>query len=901
MNPLRPLFRRSQVEREMDAELRFHLEELARGFERQGESREEALRRARLEFGGIEQVKDDAREARMTGMLDRWRRELRAAARSLAKSPGFAVVAVTTLALGIGVNTEIFSLLDQAALRSLPVREPDRLVAFHSLGVNPGMDRNSDLKLSFSYPKYKEFRDGASVFEGVAGRFAAAGSVLYNGATDRAGVELVTGNYFDVLGVAPAAGRLIGPSDDQTPMGHPVVALGYGYWQRRFGGDPGVIGQKLVVNGVPMTIIGVSAKGFQGLVRGSDDDIRVPMMMKDVFTPTWPNAWERRNMHWMNVVARLKSGMPPVQAEAAANVLYRQILAREAETLNGPYLSQRDEYRKRHLDLQPAGRGLLYTVQNGTTFLMPLWAMTGIVLLIACVNVASLVMARTASRQRELAIRLALGAGRLGVARQLLTENLLLVFAGGGLGVLLASAIGDQTTRLLYSPTADQIFHAMPDLRVMAFALAATAVSALLFSLAPLWQIRHTALGEVLRAESGASSKAAQVRFRKALVVVQLSFCVWLTIAAGLFAETLSKLRAVDLGFRKENLIQFALDPTMSGYKGAAATAICDKVEVALGAVPGVTNVGRSAYGVMGGGININRIEIEGFQPAKAEDTDVFQLDTSPGYLKAMGIQLLTGRGFVDSDFIAGSTALAHVAMVNESFARRYFGGQNPIGRHIRSPFNKAEDQEIVGMIRDQHYFGPRDEPRPFYYLPRAFPGSATYYVRTAAAPESLLATVRRVVEREAPGVPISRFRTMEEQTDLTLGSEKQFATLATIFGLLAMVLAAIGLYGVMSYTVARRTREIGIRMAIGAGRREVLGMVLREAVVLIGIGLLVGIPTAIAMARLVRSQFYQVSAADPVVMAGAAVVVLAVGLVAGFVPARRATTVDPIRALRWD
>jgi predicted permease len=386
------------------------------------------------------------------------------------------------------------------------------------------------------------------------------------------------------------------------------------------------------------------------------------------------------------------------------------------------------------------------------------------------------------------------------------------------------------------------------------------------------------------------------VRFRKALVVAQLSLCVWLMIAAGLFAQTLSKLRAVDLGFRKENLITFNLDPMISGHKGDAAIALCDKVEASLGAVPGVTSVGRSAYGLLGGGININRIDIDGYTPAKPSDTDVLQLDVSSGYVKAVGMQLLAGRDFAAADFGPG-----RVALVNQAFARKYFGGANPVGRRLRSAFDKKAEAEIVGMVRDERYFSARQEPKPFYYTPRAYATAMTFYVRTAVAPEAMLATVRRVVEQEAPGVPISRFRTMEEQADLSLGTEKQFATLATVFGVLAMLLAAIGLYGVMSYTVSRRTREIGIRMAIGAGRPEVLRMVLKEAVALIAIGLAVGIPTAIAMGGVIRSQLYEVSASDPWVTAGAAGIVVVVGLLAGVVPARRATNVDPMRALRWD
>ena len=358
MKRLRPLLRRSAVEREMDAEMRFHYERLVDDFVAQGMSWEEARRRARLEFGGMEQVKDDAREARMAAIADRLWRELGSAARSLARSPGFSLVAVAIVALGIGANTAMFSLLDQAILRDLPVKDPGRLVLFHSSGVNPGMDRGSDRKLSFSYPKFSDFRDRADVFEGVAGRFTTSGGLLYGGVTERVSVEAVTGNFFDVVGIRAASGRLLTPADDRTRMGHPVAVLGYSYWQRRFGGDPAIIGQKVTLSGMPMTVVGVSAAGFHSVERGNDDDVHVPMMMKDVFTPAW-RGLNNRFQAWMQIVARLKKGISPRQAEAGANVLYRQILENESKMLWGPYVGHKDEYVSRHLDLLPASRGIV--------------------------------------------------------------------------------------------------------------------------------------------------------------------------------------------------------------------------------------------------------------------------------------------------------------------------------------------------------------------------------------------------------------------------------------------------------------------------------------------------------------------------------------------------------------
>ena len=410
MHWLRPLFRRSAVEREMDAELRFHFEKLVESLMAQGSTHGEAIRQARIQFGGMGQVKDDARDARLAARFERIARGLRMAARSLARSRGFTAVAVATLALGIGANTLVFSALDQAILRYLPVRDPARLVVFRSLGPNLGMDRNSERKMSFSYPKYLDFRDRAGVFDGVLARYSTDGSLLSNGATEMIAVELVSGNYFDVLGVRPAAGRLFTPDDDGRPMESPVAVLGYSYWQKRFGGDRGVVGRKVTINGMAMTVIGVSAKGFQGIERGQSEDVRVPLAMKNLLTPTWQGGFNRRDWAWLNIVARVKPRISREQAETGANVLYRQILEEEAKNLPKDAVNLHDEFLKRRLDLLPAGGGISANGQTGTKpFLIELSAMAAIVLLIACVNLAGLLLARTAARQRELAIRMALG------------------------------------------------------------------------------------------------------------------------------------------------------------------------------------------------------------------------------------------------------------------------------------------------------------------------------------------------------------------------------------------------------------------------------------------------------------------------------------------------------------
>jgi len=897
MHWLRPLFRRSAVEREMDAELRFHFEQLIESLMAQGATRGQAIRQARIQFGGMGQVKDDAREARLAGRLERIARGLRMAARSLARSPGFTAVAVTTLALGIGANTLIFSALDQAILRNLPVQDPARLVAFRSLGTNPGMDRNSGRKMSFSYPKYLDFRERAEVFAGVLARYSTDGSLLYNGATEMIDVELVSGNYFDVLGVKPAGGRLFTPDDDGNPMDHPVAVLSYSYWQRRFGGDRGMVGRKVTINGMAMTVIGVSAQGFQDVERGQSEDVRVPLAMKDLFTPMWPGGFKNRFWAWLNIIARVKPGISREQAEAGANVLYHQILEDESKNLPKGAENLRDEFLKRRLDLLPAGGGISTNGQDSSApFLIELSAMAGIVLLIACVNLAGLLMARTAARQRELAIRMALGAGRFGVVRLLLGENLLLAAAGGTLAVLLAAALGKPAMVLLLSEDAPSLYSTTPDLRILLFALGATLLTAVAMSLAPAFEARRTQLADILKSETGASVGRAQVRFRKALVIAQVAFCVWLLMTAGLFARTLANLRAVDLGFERRNLITFGIDPTIIGLKPADSIAVCRRIESTVAAIPGVNSVSFSNFGVLKSGMNIQQIKVPGYVPPRPGDAMAGELSVTPGHVRAAGLHLLAGREFADSDLGAIKTAI-----VNQSFVKRFFHGENPVGRKMNDVGAGLDNLEVIGVVRDQKFWGQRDEAQPAFYIPNEFPAAVSFYVRTTLPPENLLDTIRKGAERQAAGIPVTRLGTVEKALDLNLSAEKQMMRLAGLFGLLATLLAAIGLYGVIAYTVARRTREIGIRMALGAGRAAVVRMFLRDVAIIIAAGLAIGVPTGFGMAHFVREQLYNVKAGDPWALGGAAIAIGAITLVAGLLPARKATKIDPAAALRWD
>ena len=892
---MRPWILRSAVEAEMDREMRFHFEQIVREFEQGGHSREEALRRARLEFGGLTQIKDDARESRVAGRFHRSWRQFRAAARSLAKSPGFTAVAALTLALGIGVNTLMFSLLDQMILRDLPVRDAERLVIFHGNFITPGMYRGTGRKVSFSWPKYTDFRHGCDVFSGVAGRFETPGAIDYNGEAEHVDIELVTGNYFDVLGVRPAVGRVFNDADNRSYMGHPLVVLGYAYWQRRFAGDPSIVGREVRVNGMNMTVVGVSADGFHSIDRGGDVQLRVPIAMKDLFTAGWPGYGDRRRA-WMQIVARLKPGIPLRKAEAGANVFYRQVLENEAKALPASY-THRQEFLNDHLDLRPAAAGMIDQMDSQRTFYEELLGISGVVLLIACMNLAGLLLARTQARQRELAIRLALGAGRWGVVRQLASESLLLAACGGAAGILLAWSLLRPASQFLLSEQS-RVIDTRLDWPVLFFALAVTTLAALAFAIVPALQLRRLELAGVLKNESGASSSRSHVRLRKLMVTAQLSFCVWLLIAAGLFAKSLSGMRAADLGIRKEHLVTFQFDPFVAGYKEKAAAAALARMTSALSGLPGAKAVGYSDYGVLAGGIDIETIVIEGYKPPPPDPgVQVRRLDVSPGYFQAIGTRLLGGRDFSDGDVQDRPTAI----VVNQAFADRYFHGQSPVGRHVEWLGAKSPPIEIVGVVANQRYDGPANDIHPFYYYPTRLLGGLSVYVRTAQRPEVMLSTIRRTISQEAPGIPIDHLRTMEDLFNATIDDHISIAGLAASFGLLATAIAAIGLYGVMAYSVSRRTREIGIRMALGAARGAVMRMVLREVVFVVAAGVIVGLPTGLALARFLRSQLYQVSPFDAAAACTAVCIVAAVALPAGLLPARRATVIEPMRALRWE
>ena len=825
-------------------------------------------------------------------------RELKFAVRALRKQPAFSAIVVLTLGLGIGANTAIFSLLDQVLLRRLPVQDPQQLVLLDGPGPFQGRTMNAQ---TFSYPMYRDFRDRTEVFSGVFGRMATPVTLTFNGQAERVSAELVTGNFFEVLGVRPALGRVLNASDDGAPGANPVVVLSYGYWTRRFGGDPTVLDRTLSINGHPMTIVGVSARGFEGVQIGSPPDVMVPVSMKAQMTPTWDDLEDRRS-RWLTVMARLAPGVTRERAEAQMNVVYRQILEEEVATLpKTTSQSFRQRFVAKHLDVLPGGRGLSDLRSEFNTPLIVLMCMVGVVLLIACANIANLLLARAASRQREVSIRLALGAGRRRIVMQQLAESFVLALTGAGAGLLFATWTGSALLAALPGDGASRGLHAGPDTRVVLFAFALAVITALVFSVMPSLHATRTPLSGALKEEAGnVAGGNRQARVRGTLVVAQVALSMVLLSGAALFARSLFNLKSVDPGFTTDHLVTFSVDPSLSGYDTPRSRTLFQRLQGELASLPGVRSVSMAELGPLTGNDWSMTIKVDGYEAKENEDLNPNVDGIGAGYFSTLGIPLVAGREFTAADD-AGSP---HVAVVNQTMAHYFFGSSNPIGRRIWFGRDRNTAIQIVGVVKDTRSLSLKKDAVRFVYIPYTQDpnlGPLTFYVRAAAGPASPAAGVRDAVHRVDPSLPMYDMKTMAAQIDESLFVDRMVAALSVAFGALATLLAALGLYGVLSYAVARRTREIGIRMALGAERNRVLWLVLREAAVLAGIGIVAGLGAAMLLVRYVQAQLYGLSATDPRTLFAAAGVLAVIALLAGYVPARRATAVDPMLALRTE
>jgi len=828
--------------------------------------------------------------------------DIRHSLRMLRKSPLFTAVAVASLALGLGANTAIFSLLDQALLRPLPVKKPYDLVLVTSPGVNRGSFMGDNSDRIFSRPLYMDLRDRNQVFSGVIARAPESANLVYQGQSEDVNTEIVSGNFFDVLGIQPALGRLLSPQDDLIKNAHPVVVLGYGFWTRRFGGNPGIVNQTVRVNSALMTVIGVAPHTFFGIDVGRVPDIYVPLTMKTAITPT-RDGYDDRTFHFLHILARLKPGVTVQQATASLQVLYSPLLDADLAVMTGNISKRfRDRFLAKKVVLQPGYNGVPTFRETAGTPIYISMAMVGLVLLIACANVANLLVARGLSRQREIAIRLALGASRRDVIRQLLAESLVLAALGGIAGLLVS--LWTSTLIVGGIPGANGApsgLSASLDPRTVAFTFVLALLTGIGFGLLPALQSTRPNVYPTLKDQGGSVIGGfGQIRSRQALVVAQVALSLLLLVGAGLFTRSLLNLRKLDPGFQTANLVIFNVDASRNGYSQPRVHQLYEEMQQRLASVPGVASASLAEIVPLAGDAMSNSVKVQGYEPKTDENMNPNFNAVSPGYFRTMGIPLLAGRGFTLQDRLNAK----QVAVVNESFVKRYLGSGNPLGRTFGYRGEGATDVEIVGVVKDAKYTTLRDEKINFVYFPyQQDPDlntiSAT--IRTVAPPDTLMPALRRVMSSVDSNLAIWDLRTMETQVNTSLFAERVTAILCTCFGALATILAFIGLYGVMAFSVARRTREIGIRMALGAGRGRVLNMVLKEVawMCLFGVGL--GVPLAVGLSRYLVSQLYGVAPTDMLTLLFAVVTMICVSLLAGFLPARRASSIDPTIALRYE
>ena len=826
--------------------------------------------------------------------------DLRYALRTLRRSPLFASVAVLSLALGIGANTAIFTLIDQLILQLLPVRHPEQLVLLTARGHHYGSNTGSN---AISYPMYQDFRDKNAVFSGMFCRHGMTMSLNFGGRTELVAGEMVSGNYLPVLGVGAAAGRVFTASDDLIQGGHPLAVLSYSYWKTRFGGDPNVIGKKVVVNGYPLTVVGVSRAGFSGVEPGYSPQIRIPITMQDELPRgPFPQLNDRRR-RFVQAFGRLKPGMTLEKAQAGLQPLFHQILDMEVQApafaKATPYV--REQFLKMSMDLLPASKGRSELRRQFSKPLLALMAIVGLVLLIACSNLANLLIARASARQKEIAVRLALGASRRRLVGQLLGESLLLSSLGGAAGLALAALMDKALIGFLPAETTPLTLSGTPDARVLGFTLLISLCTGIVFGLVPALQATRPQLAPTLK-DQGGPVAAASATLRKSLVVAQVALSLLLLVGAGLFTRSLQNLKELNPGFETRNLLAFAVEPTLDGTKPERALEYYRQLTERMKALPGVTSTALAVIPVLAGWEWDNGLTVEGYTAKQGEMVDPHMQFASPGFFETLKIPLLRGRDFTIKD----SQGAPKVGIVNEKFAKSYFGDAGALGRHVGmgiDPGTKT-DIEIVGVVGDTKYESMREEvPYELYipYVQTKFVNGMYAYLRTRGDPANLFSTVRQAAQSLDAGVPMYEMRTLDQQVENSLVTERLLAALSAVFGSLATLLAAVGLYGVMAFMVARRTREIGIRMALGAGRKSVMWLVMREVSLLAAIGLSIGLPAAWVLTRLVQSQLFGIQPSDPLTMLVAALGIACVAIVAGYLPARKATGIDPMRALRFE
>ena len=826
---------------------------------------------------------------------------LKLAFRTLSKTPFFTAVAVLSLALGLGANAAIFSLFDQLLLRPLPVAEPGALVNLAAPEPKAGSMSSTlagDRNALFSFPMFRDLERIQTVFTGIAAHRLVDVNLAYGGATSNGEGMLVSGSYFSVLGVRPALGRLLGPEDDRTVGESQVVVLAHGYWESRFGRARDVLGRTMVVNGRALTIVGVAERGFDGTTLGAKPQVFVPITMRGLMEPGF-REFENRRSYWVYLFARLRPGVSIEQARAAVNAQYHAIINEvEAKLQTGMSQQTLARFKEKPLLLGPGTRGQSTVSGEAREPFTLLFAVSGLVLVIACANIANLLLARAAGRAGEMAVRLSIGASRRQLVAQLLTESCLLAACGGACGLVVARWSLYGIGSLL--PSDATWVRIQLDGRALVFSGLLALGTGLLFGLFPALHGSRADLLSALKGQAGQPSGGkAAARFRASLATLQIALSMALLVAAGLFTRSLANVSRVNLGLEVQNVVTFRVSPQLNGYTPQRSREIFERLEDELAALPGVTGVTDALIAVLAFNNWGDTLSVESFQAGPDADTNAHYNGIGTGYFRTLGTLLVAGRDFTRADTVGAPK----VAMVNEAFAGKFNLGRDAVGKRFGYVRGKL-DTEIVGVVQNAKYGDVKSEAPPTYYRPyrqNERLGHMNFYVRTSTPPEQFLPSIPKLIARLDPNLPVERLHTMTEQVRDNVSLDRFISVLSAAFAGLATLLAAMGLYGVLAYTVAQRTREIGLRMALGATPASVAGMVLRQVGIMTVVGGAVGITAAVWLCGLAKSLLYQLQPEDPAVLVFSAVALSAVALTAAFVPARRASRVDPMRALRYE
>ncbi len=904
---VRSLFRRPQVDRELEEEFQYHLERQIEENLHRGLAPEEARRAAMREMGPMAKSKDECRDARRVNWIQDLVQDLRFGLRMLRKSPGFTAVAVLTLALGIGANTAIFSLVDAVLIRMLPVQRPEQL--FRLIDVN----KEGKTIDAFSYPTFKLIQEKNQTLSGVIA-FHPLGNLDFemNGKGELAHAQAVSGSYFTTLGVKPMFGRTITTADEARGASQ-VAVISYGYWTRRFNRNPSAVGAEIVLNGAPFAIIGVTPPEFFGLEPGQSVDVSIPLTSLALVQPQFAAAGSPFDVltapfrHWLHLMVRLKDGETEVEALANLGPVYEEAMRQAAEGMRGlPFdsPSARSDLAQSRLKLESGSRGLAALREQFSKPLAFLMVVVGMLLLIACTNVANLLLVRCNSRQSEIAVRLALGAGRARVLRQLLTESVLLAAGGGGFAAVVAFWGSNAVANIVSRSTSVIHLDVHPDMRILAFTGLVSLLAVIVFGFIPAWRASRLDLSQAVKEGNRAATAAlGRPRIREGLVIPQIALSLVMTVGAGLLVRTLENLKNSYPGFREQNVLLFSVRPGMIGYTDAQVAELYERLLEQIKGTPAVSAVTFSAFSPLAGWSGFTDARVEGYIPRQGEYAAISVNFVGPRYFRTMGTAVLLGRDIAEED----RAGTPKVAVINEAMAQHFFGDRNPIGRRFSIPGWKADtsQMEIVGVVENAKFINLRDQVPPAAYIPFfQSPDSflaANFEVRSSINPTTLAASIREMIQQADGRLPLFGVKTLTEQIDETLVQERIVAMLSSLFGMVALFLACVGLYGVMSSLVVQRTHEIGIRMALGAERLRVLRLVLGRGMAIALIGVIAGMAGAVGVMRFMATLLFGVKPTDVQTMLFASLALIGVATLACYIPARRAMRVDPIVALRYE